>query len=308
MRSSAPTSQHKRNQVCFSSEKKILSSRELSADKPGVRARYSHPAMTDEDLIRNTVARYSHCLDDRRFKEWSETFTEDGVFGSRNGRAAIYENILGGELATIPELQRRHIVTNLEIHVHQDEADATSDLLMYDKRGSGPWSLRIGRYYDKLRRQPDGNWLFSVRRLEWVDTAPALAPRQSVEVAGFKHANPIPVASRVGGLLMSGVVTGRDPQSGAMPADISAQAANLFQHVRNIVESAGGTTASILKLTVWLKDPGDREALNREWVAMFPDAESRPARHTLPLTGGGDTLIQCDVTAVLNPYSNRVSS
>src|SRR5438105_3557007 len=51
-------------------------------------------AMTDEDIIRNTVSRYSHCLDDRRFKEWSETFTEAGVFGARHGRAAIYENIL----------------------------------------------------------------------------------------------------------------------------------------------------------------------------------------------------------------------
>ena len=124
--------------------------------------------MSDEDRIRNTVARYSHCLDDRRFKEWSETFTEDGVFGGRNGRAAIYQNILGGELATIPELQRRHIVTNLEIMVRGDEAQATSDLLMYDKRGEDAWTLRVGRYYDTLRRQPDGDWLFSQRRLEWV--------------------------------------------------------------------------------------------------------------------------------------------
>jgi hypothetical protein len=127
--------------------------------------------MTDEDVIRNTVARYSHCLDDRRFKEWSETFTEDGVFGSRNGRSAIYQNILGGELNTIPELQRRHIVTNLEVLVHGEEADAISDLLMYDKLGDAPWTLRIGRYYDKLRRQPDGDWLFSERRLEWTGQA-----------------------------------------------------------------------------------------------------------------------------------------
>jgi 3-phenylpropionate/cinnamic acid dioxygenase small subunit len=125
--------------------------------------------MTDEDIIRNTVARYSHCLDDRRFREWSETFTEDGVFGNRHGRAAIYDNILTGELATIADLQRRHIVTNLEVTVHADAAVAVSDLLMYDKRGSGQWTLRVGRYYDKLTRQADGNWLFTERRLEWAD-------------------------------------------------------------------------------------------------------------------------------------------
>jgi enamine deaminase RidA (YjgF/YER057c/UK114 family) len=253
--------------------------------------------MTDEEIIRNTVARYSHCLDDRRFKEWSETFTEDGVFGSRHGRSEIYQNILGGELATIPELQRRHIVTNLEILTHGDEADAISDLLMYDKLGEAAWSLRIGRYYDKLSKQPNGDWLFSERRLEWTGQATPVA-RHSVEVESFKHANPIPVASRIGSVLMSGVVTGRDARAGSMPATIEAQCAQMFRTVNDIVEAAGGTPANILKMTIWLRDAGNREALNQEWVKMFPDPESRPARHTFPLTGAGDALVQCDVTAV----------
>jgi hypothetical protein len=29
--------------------------------------------------------------------------------------------------------------------------------------------MRIGRYYDKLARQPNGAWLFTERRLEWRD-------------------------------------------------------------------------------------------------------------------------------------------
>jgi 2-iminobutanoate/2-iminopropanoate deaminase len=246
--------------------------------------------MTDEDLIRNLVAHYSHCLDDRRFKEWSETFTEDGVFGSRHSRAAIYENILGGELATIPELQRRHIVTNLELTLHGEQAEATSDLLMYDRLGDAPWTLRVGRYYDKLRRQSSGAWLFAERRLEWTGP-PSVLARRSVEVGSFSHVNPIPVASRVGNVLMSGVIPGRG-------ASIEEQCAQMFRTIHNILESAGGTTANILKVTVWLRDPGNREALNSEWVKMFPDPESRPARHTLPLSGGGESLVQCDVTAV----------
>jgi enamine deaminase RidA (YjgF/YER057c/UK114 family) len=253
--------------------------------------------MTDEETIRNTVARYSHCLDDRRFKEWSETFTEDGVFGSRHGRSEIYQNILGGELATIPELQRRHIVTNLEVLVHGAEADAISDLLMYDKLGDAAWTLRIGRYYDKLQRQANGDWLFTERRLEWTGQPSAVA-RHSVEVASFAHANPIPVASRVGSVLMSGVVTGRDARSGSMATSVDEQCAQMFRTVKDIVETAGGTTANILKMTIWLRDPGNRDALNQEWVKMFPDPESRPARHTFPLSGGGDALVQCDVTAV----------
>jgi enamine deaminase RidA (YjgF/YER057c/UK114 family) len=127
--------------------------------------------------------------------------------------------------------------------------------------------------------------------------------RRSINVAGYAHVNPIPAASRIGGLLMSSVVTGRDPASGGMPGSIEEQCTQMFCVVRQIVEAAGGTTADIINMTVWLSDPTNREALNSEWVKLFPDPASRPARHTLPLTSGGDSLIQCDITAVLEPSS-----
>ena len=123
--------------------------------------------MTDEDAIRNTIARFCQNLDSRRFVEWSETFTEDGVFNQLNGRAAILNMILGGELATKPELRRQHAVTNSIIDVTGDTATATSDLSMYDRVGDGPITVQTGRYYDRLARQPNGDWLFTQRRLEW---------------------------------------------------------------------------------------------------------------------------------------------
>ena len=61
--------------------------------------------MTDEDAIRNTIARFCQCLDSRQFEAWSQTFTESGVFGRLNGRAAILAMILEGELANQPDLQ-----------------------------------------------------------------------------------------------------------------------------------------------------------------------------------------------------------
>jgi 2-iminobutanoate/2-iminopropanoate deaminase len=127
--------------------------------------------------------------------------------------------------------------------------------------------------------------------------------RRSINVEGYGHVNPIPAASHVGNLLMSSVITGRDPATGGMPGSIDEQCAQMFRIVRNIVEAAGGTTADIVKMTVWLRDPSNRDALNSEWVKLFPDPASRPARHTLPLASGGDSLIQCDITAVLEPSS-----
>ena len=127
------------------------------------------------------------------------------------------------------------------------------------------------------------------------------AERRSINVESFGHVNPIPAASRIGNLLMSSVISGRDPASGTMPPSIEEQCAQMFRVVRSIVEAAGGTPANIVKMTVWLRDPGNRDALNSEWLKMFPDAASRPARHTLPLTGSGDSLVQCDITAVFEP-------
>lgn len=126
-----------------------------------------------------------------------------------------------------------------------------------------------------------------------------MARRESIYLSGFKHKNPIPNACVVDGLLMSGVILGTDPATGEMPASIEAQCANMFGHVRAIVQAAGGTPADILKITVWLRDPSQRQAVNDEWLRLFPEHEDRPARHALPLAAEGPSLVQCDVIAVL---------
>lgn len=123
--------------------------------------------------------------------------------------------------------------------------------------------------------------------------------RVSIEVNGFAHWNPIPAASRIGQHVYSGVLTGRDPQTGGMPAALDDQTANVFVHIRALMEAAGGSVDDIVKLHCWLVDPDDREALNREWLAMFPDADSRPARQVTVSQLGGDARIHCDLIAIL---------
>ena len=126
-----------------------------------------------------------------------------------------------------------------------------------------------------------------------------MTKRKSVYIGGFSHKNPIPNACRIGNLLETGVINGTDPATGKIAPTLEAQCAHMFQHVREIVEAGGGTTDDILKVTVWLADHSNREALNREWLKMFPDHDSCPARHALPKVGGGDALIQCVFTAVI---------
>ena len=124
--------------------------------------------------------------------------------------------------------------------------------------------------------------------------------RKSIHIGEFKHANPIPNACRIGNLLMSGVILGRDPATGAMPERIEDQCANMFAHMKAIVEAGGGTTDDIIKMTVWLQDRSQRAPVNVEWLKMFPDEHSRPARHALQMNMDGGALVQCDFTAVID--------
>jgi 2-iminobutanoate/2-iminopropanoate deaminase len=72
----------------------------------------------------------------------------------------------------------------------------------------------------------------------------------------------------------------------------------MFQHVRAIMTAAGGSTDDIIKMSVWMADRSKRDVLNADWLKMFPDAASRPARHTSQAALEGGQLINCDITAV----------
>lgn len=128
-----------------------------------------------------------------------------------------------------------------------------------------------------------------------------MGKRQSINGSRARHENPIPNASRIGNLVMSSVITGANPGSRELPESFEAQVANVFTHIRHDVEAAGGSVDDIIKVTFWVRDPSSqRAALNTEWLKLFPDSESRPARHTQVLSSGGRSLVQADFVAVLS--------
>jgi 2-iminobutanoate/2-iminopropanoate deaminase len=127
-----------------------------------------------------------------------------------------------------------------------------------------------------------------------------MSKRRSIMVPGMHHQNPIPNASRIGPFVVSGSIFGRDPDTGQAPPEIEHQCALMFSNIRRVMTAAGGTTGDIIKLTVWLKDKTHRPIVNKEWLAMFPDPDSRPARHTFSGTElTGADLVQCEIMAVI---------
>ena len=128
-----------------------------------------------------------------------------------------------------------------------------------------------------------------------------IAKRRSIDVAGARHVNPIPTACRRGPFLTTGAISGTDPATGKVAEDLDAQCRLMFENVRRVMAAAGGTPEDIVKMTVWISDRSLRETMNRYWVEMFPDAGSRPARHTVAHADFPSPMqIQCDVLAVID--------
>jgi len=126
-----------------------------------------------------------------------------------------------------------------------------------------------------------------------------VAKRIAVNTEGFAHVNPVPVASRIGRHLSSGVLTGRDLATREFPAALDEQVRIVFERIAELLETAGGDTGDILKVTLWVERYRDRDAINREWELMFPDPASRPARQIIKAQLDEGALIQADVTAIL---------
>ena len=104
--------------------------------------------------------------------------------------------------------------------------------------------------------------------------------RRSIDIETFRHVNPIPSASRIGPMIASSVIVGRNPGSRDVPDDIASQVANLFHYMGEMLDAAGAGWEHVIKLDFWVPSLDDRETINVPYLERFPDPASRPARHT----------------------------
>ncbi|PZQ22326.1 MAG: RidA family protein [Sphingopyxis macrogoltabida] len=120
--------------------------------------------------------------------------------------------------------------------------------------------------------------------------------RRAIYIDGFAHgAQPIPAASRKGPLVVTGGVHGIDRATGALADGLEAQTEAMFDNLSAILVAAGGSMDDLVKLTVKVRSNEARMAVNRVWEVHFPDAATRPARHTLLVDAlPGAMLVQCE--------------
>lgn len=127
-----------------------------------------------------------------------------------------------------------------------------------------------------------------------------MAKRQSIDIPELvPHKNPISHCTKIGNMIFSGGIIGYDLDTGEIPDDLDTQTKNAFAHMKTMIEGAGATLGDIGKVTVFMQDNSNREAVNREWLALFPNAQDRPARHAVKADLPGKMLIQLEMVAVL---------
>jgi 2-iminobutanoate/2-iminopropanoate deaminase len=110
--------------------------------------------------------------------------------------------------------------------------------------------------------------------------------RSNIEIPGHEHHDPIPMGARIGDLYASSGVSGVDPASADKLEPVAGAAGQAhfgLQNVKTLAEAGGMSAENIGHLTVMIQDYADLEAIDREWCAMFPDPNDRPARQVVQL-------------------------
>lgn len=122
--------------------------------------------------------------------------------------------------------------------------------------------------------------------------------RQTIEIPGVAHGAPIPMAARVGNIVWSSAIPGKDARTGKLPPDGADQVRSVFENADAVLAAAGVTRDDLVYLSVLLAAGDLRPEVNRYWLEWFPEADDRPARHVTLQTLPGGMLIQLQLIAV----------
>jgi enamine deaminase RidA (YjgF/YER057c/UK114 family) len=120
--------------------------------------------------------------------------------------------------------------------------------------------------------------------------------QQVINLKGHGHPQDSPLGCKIGPLLSSGAITGKDLKTGIMPPDADTQARNAFINMKGVLAAAGMGLDDVAKLTIYLADEKHRDAAIKHWALTFPDPNRRPTRRTLlaPIHAG---IVQVEIIA-----------
>ncbi len=104
--------------------------------------------------------------------------------------------------------------------------------------------------------------------------------QKSIEVKGLSHHGaPIPTACRVGPILVTSRIMGKDPETGILPPDPDAQAVLCFENLKRVLAAGGMDLGDVVKLTVYLVSDSYRTRSTSRGMSIFPTRNT--GRHAI---------------------------
>ena len=107
---------------------------------------------------------------------------------------------------------------------------------------------------------------------------------------------PYSQAVLTGDLLLTSGQLGLDPETGALPEGVAAQAEQSLKNIDAILSEAGFAKTDVVKTTVFIRNMGDFGTVNEIYAAYFGD--HKPARSCVEVSAlpkGG--LVEIEVIA-----------
>ncbi len=89
---------------------------------------------------------------------------------------------------------------------------------------------------------------------------------------------------------------GRNPSTGARSEGIEAQTKQALNNIEAILKEAGSGLENVVKVSVFLNNLNDFEAMNKVYIGFFP--KDPPVRTTVQTPFRGDMLVEIDVIAL----------
>ena len=109
-----------------------------------------------------------------------------------------------------------------------------------------------------------------------------MADRRSIHIDGLSHLTAIPVASRIGPLVMSSIIAPFDPGTRDVPDTIDEQVSNIFTHVASMLDAVRRDVGRHHQDELLGRRPRRTDRRSKHpWLEHFPD-EALPPRPPHP--------------------------
>jgi uncharacterized protein (TIGR02246 family) len=124
--------------------------------------------ISDRITIQELIAKYNLAIDNKNIDEWTNTWTDDGIwtttFGEAKGKTELNNMIdqVTNEFAS----GKRHLSTNIIIDDAQNNMASAKSYITVIEAKKTPEVVASGTYSDILKKNNNGEWKFVQRKLD----------------------------------------------------------------------------------------------------------------------------------------------